>query len=103
MAGEPTTGRTKPLSHRSRHGSEMRQRQRRISLRVTDAEYERTEAKAASDGLTLASYARVKLIDEPQTRTRRRPRADVAALAKACGELGRIGGNINQIARAVNA
>jgi hypothetical protein len=81
----------------------MRQRQRRISLRVTQTEYDRTEAAAVKDGLTLASYARLKLIDEPETRTRRRPRADVAALSKTHGELNRIGGNINQIARAVNA
>jgi len=102
MKTDATTANEKPLSHRPRTGTETRKRSRVVGIRMTDAEYERTEADAAKDGLTLASYGRLKMVSEPQTRTRRRPRADVAALSKACGELNRIGGNINQIARAVN-
>jgi hypothetical protein len=91
-----------PLSHKRRSGSETRQKERRISLRVTGNEYAKVEAAAKGAGITLASYARLSLIDTPQTRTRRRPLVDVAALAKLLGELNRIGGNIHQILRRVN-
>ena len=91
-----------PLSHRRRSGSETRQKDRRISLRVTDEEYARVNTAAADAGLTLASYARTSLIDTPRTRTRRRPRADVSMLAKLMGELNRIGSNIHQVLRRVN-
>jgi hypothetical protein len=91
-----------PLSHKRRSGSETRQKERRISLRVTGDEYARVETASTEAGLTLASYTRSLLIDAPRTRTRRRPRVDMAALAKLLGELNRIGGNIHQILRRVN-
>ncbi len=98
MSGETAL----PLSHRRRSGSETRQKERRISLRVTGDEYAKVEAAATGAGLTLASYARLSLVDAPRTRTRRRPLVDVAALSKLLGELNRIGGNIHQILRRVN-
>lgn len=94
---------TKPLSHKPRRGSETRRRQRRISIRVTDDEYKQVEDAAVAKGLTVVSYAREHVVSAPQTRSRRRPHVDVAAFAKTYGELNRIGGNINQIARAVNS
>jgi hypothetical protein len=91
-----------PMSHKRRSGSETRQKERRISLRVTDEEHGKVEREAASAGMTLASHARHRLIEMPQTRSRRRPLVDVAALARTLGELNRIGGNINQVAKHLN-
>jgi len=53
------------------------------------------ENEAENAGLTRSSYVREKLLAAPKTRSRRRVRADVAALAKLIAELNRIGGNIN--------
>jgi hypothetical protein len=92
----------KPLSHRPRTGSDKRKRTRVVGVRMTDQEYAQLEAAAERKGLTVASYVRDMLISQPQTRSRRRPRADVATLARFCGELNRIGSNINQMARAAN-
>jgi len=92
----------KPLSHRSRRGSETRQRGRLLGIRLTAEEYAPLEQGAANAGLKLASHARELLVNAPKTRSRRRPLADVAALARLLGELNRSGGNINQIARAIN-
>lgn len=99
MSTTPATD--KPLSHR-RRGSEMRKRQQRIAPRVTDEEFAEIDAKAEAAGLSVSSYAREVLLQNARTRSRRRPRADVAVLSRACGELNRIGSNINQIARATN-
>ena len=100
---DDTTHSHKPLSHRPRTGTEKRKRSRVVGIRMTDEEYAQTEAAAERKGLTVPSYARHTLLAEPQTRSRRRPRADVATLARFCGELNRIGSNINQIARAANS
>lgn len=95
------TANEKPLSHR-RQASETRKRQQRIAPRVTDEEFAEIDAKANAAGLTVSSYARKILVADARTKSRRRPRADVALLSRTCGELNRIGSNINQIARAVN-
>jgi hypothetical protein len=102
MDGSDMTDSNKPISHRRRNGSETRRRGQRIAPRVTPEEYAEVDAKAEAAGLTVSSYARQVLLESVKTRSRRRPRADVATLARFCGELNRIGGNINQIARAVN-
>jgi hypothetical protein len=92
----------KPLSHRSRSGSETRKRQPRVTFRLTPEEYGTLQAQAAGHGVTLGSHIRETLLNAPRTRQRRRPLADVAALARTLGELNRVGSNINQIARRIN-
>lgn len=95
--------RTLPLSHASRKsGSENRRQQRIIGVRVTQETYDKISRAAESERLTVPSYVREFLIQAPGIRSRRRPLADVAALAALTAELNRIGGNINQIARAIN-
>jgi hypothetical protein len=92
-----------PLSHApKRSGSDNRQKQRIINFRATADEYGAVEQAAMTAGLTLGSYIRETLLNAPKTRTRRRARADVAVLSKLIAELNRVGGNINQIARAAN-
>jgi hypothetical protein len=61
------------------------------------------ENQAQADGLTFGSYVRTHLLKDVKTRSRRRPRADEAAIAKLYATLNRIGNNINQIAHAMNA
>ncbi len=92
----------KPLSHRSRSGSETRKKGRLLGIRLTEDECAPLEQGAAHAGLTLASYARLLLVSAPKTRSRRRPLADVAALARTLGQLNKVGSNINQVARAIN-
>ena len=95
-------GTKKPLSHRGRSGSENRQKQRRITFRVTADDYAKLEKSSAGIGLSLASHVRETVLNVPETRSRRRPLADMAALSRLYAGLNRIGGNINQITRRVN-
>src|SRR3954454_24306897 len=89
-----------PLSHTpKRSGSETRQKGRIIPFRATAEERAAVERAADAAGLSLSSYIRETLLAVPQTRSRRRARADVAVLAKLIAEMNRIGGNINQLAR----
>jgi hypothetical protein len=74
---------------------------------VTTA-YDDTELAALDDaasraGLTRASYQRVQtLATPPKTRSTRRAPVEREMLAKALGQLGRVGNNLNQLARAAN-
>ena len=104
MPGAAMDGERKlPLSHApKKSGSDNRQKQRIINFRATEEEHTAVEEAAQAAGLTLGSYVRTTLLTTPKTRTRRRARADVAALAKLIAELNRVGGNINQLARSAN-
>lgn len=88
---------------RKTSGSEKRQRQRSLNIRMTDAELAEIEAKANDLELAPSSYARMILLDSPPPRARRKPSVEVESVAKVLAQLGKIGSNINQIAHALNA
>lgn len=83
--------------------SEKRQRTEVIFARVTPDEKAAVMARADRAGMATAAFMRALAIGEPGPRARRRPTADHVAIRQLLGELGRIGNNINQIARAVNS
>ena len=84
-------------------GSDKRQRNRRISLRYTDDELNRIAAKADRAGLAVAAFLRASALGgDAGPRSRRRPPADHKALRQLLGECGRVGNNLNQIARRLN-
>lgn len=87
---------------RQTSGSETRQRGRLLQVRLTEAERARIEADAAARRLTAASYARAVLLGEDAPRFVRRPTEDAAELARLLGQLGKIGSNLNQLARLGN-
>lgn len=85
-------------------GSEKRQRTKRRSVRFTTDEFNRIAAKADNSGIGFAAFMRAAALDgDAGPRAQRRPPADHKALRQLLGHVGRIGNNINQIARAINA
>jgi len=84
------------------HGSEKRARNKHLTIRLTPEERALIEAAADRAGLTAGSYARNVLMGAPTPRQVRRPPVERAELARLLAELGRIGSNVNQIARALN-
>jgi hypothetical protein len=89
---------------RSKSGSEKRERQEGIRLRVNEAEKADIQARAEKAGLSVSGYLRAVAFgsDTHQPRAARRPPAEKATLAKLLGELGKIGSNLNQIAHRLN-
>ena len=87
----------------TRSGSETRKRQSTIQIRVTAAERQQIESDAARANLTVGSYARQVLLNAPIPRQGYRPPVEKKELARLLGHLGKIGSNINQLARAANA
>ncbi len=88
--------------HKNRSGSETRRRSSIIGFRATDAERAEIEAAAERAGLTVGSYVRATMLSAPQTRATRRPSIEREVLAQLLAQLGRIGGNIHQISKALN-
>ena len=87
-----------------RDWSEARRRNRqRVNLRVTDAEAERLEQSAANLQVSVSAYVKSVALGQPVPRRTSRPvNADTAAILKLLAELGKVGSNANQIARANN-
>jgi hypothetical protein len=59
-------------------------------------------AAAAQAGLSVGAYLRTMALGSPGPRAVRRPSVERADLARLLGELGKIGSNVNQLARAAN-
>lgn len=87
----------------SKKRSESRQKGRVLSVRVSEAEHQTVEALAQRAGLTTGSYVRSRVLEKPTTRAIRRPVPEVQKLSKLLADLGRIGSNINQLARRANS
>jgi uncharacterized protein (DUF1778 family) len=86
----------------SRRGTETRQRSRHVDVRCTDAELAAITAAAARAGMTVGAFMRHQAIGTAGPRAVRRPQVDRAELARVLAALGRLGSNVNQLARAAN-
>lgn len=85
-------------------GSETRQRKTFLHMRATVGEKAQIEARAERAGLSVSGYLRASIFgtDAPQPRAARRPPVEKETLVRLLAELGKIGGNVNQIAHAMN-
>jgi hypothetical protein len=87
-----------------RSGTEIRQRIDILPVRLSEAERAILEARVEKTGYSRAALARYGLCETPlPSRAVPRPTVDHAAVALLLGELGKIGGNINQAQKHINA
>lgn len=84
-------------------GSETRQRQKMLTIRLSENEHRMLRERADMIGLSLGGYARKMALGKPGPRSKRQPTAPRDELRRLKGELGRIGNNINQIAYCLNS
>jgi hypothetical protein len=77
-------------------------RNRIVRIRVSDAELSALKTLAAARGLSLSDLLRRAALGTRMP-ARRFDHADAAILVRMLGELGRIGGNVNQLTRRANA
>ena len=85
------------------HGSEKRIRDQHITIRLSSEERAVVDTAAERAGLTPGSYARRTLLGAEAPRQVRRPPVEKRELARLLGAIGKVGGNLNQIAKAVNS
>ena len=96
---EPMCRKEYPMT-RPQKESDMK-REHRVTIRLTDTEFSIIENTAEQADMTISEYMR-KQIMEGQVNTKFEIVADVKEIKKLIGELGKIGSNLNQIARYFN-
>jgi hypothetical protein len=72
-------------------------------FRVSDSEHAALTEAASRAGLAPGSYARAKVLGGTPPRAVRVPPIERQTLALLLAQIGRIGGNLNQLARAGNS
>jgi hypothetical protein len=82
---------------------ERRQRVHKVDTRWDSIEYASLEAAARAAGLTRGGYIRALVLGSAGPRARRSPSIEIEALARATAALNKVGSNLNQIARILNA
>lgn len=75
---------------------------KRIALRLTDEDHGFVEETAAQAGLSIGAFLRTLALGTAGARAVKRPRIEREQLAKLLGEIGKLGSNVNQIARWAN-
>jgi hypothetical protein len=80
-----------------RSGSENRQRQKPISVRVNDAERAKIEANAAAVDLCASAYLRAAGTGEQRPHERRRPLPELKPFTQAMGKFGIHMSNAHQL------
>ena len=74
-----------------------------ISFRVSAKEQALLKEITDRAGVTIAGYIKAATFGRPIPRASRRPDVDSVALRQVLGQMGKLGTNANQIARAINA
>ena len=75
---------------------------RRIAVRLTDDDHSFLEQTAKDAGLSVGAFLRTIALGTAGARAVKRPPIERKQLAKLLGEIGKLGSNVNQIARWAN-
>jgi len=92
-----------PETRRTQSGSQKRRRQHVVNITFDDMEFMQTQDKASAAGLSLAGFGRAAILGSPGPRARRRPPLNAELLAYAVAQLNRVGNNLNQLNKRLNA
>jgi hypothetical protein len=74
-----------------------------IAVRVTLEDRAKITAAAGEAGLKIGGYLRALALGSAGPRALRRPRVEREELMRLLGEIGKLGSNVNQIAKAFNS
>jgi hypothetical protein len=89
---------------KSRRGSETRKKSHAVTVRFGEVEFADLDERARVAGLTMPAYIRELTVPpaKRQTRGTHRPSIERELAARILAQLGKLGSNVNQIARAAN-
>jgi hypothetical protein len=87
-------------AQRTPAGSAGARKERRITYRVSEADYLKIEAAASNAGVSVASYSRARALERPTTR--HPVPVDIASRRDTLRAFTKVAVNINQIARHLN-
>jgi len=101
--GEPPMKASRTSAAMRGSGSEKRRRVHKVDTRWDGIEHASLAAAAQTAGLTKGGYIRALALGCPGPRSQRAPSVNAQALAQATAALNKVGSNMNQIARVLNA
>ena len=91
------------MSEKKKSGSENREKTKVVGVRVNEEEHFELALKSEDAGLSIPAFVRKKLLDEVFTQPRKAaPSLDKKLLSMILAQLGKLGSNMNQIARRLN-
>ena len=73
-----------------------------IAIRCTVKQHAAIKERATRAGLSIGAYLRTLAVGHPGPRSVHRPRPGDTELARLLGHIGKIGSNVNQIAKIAN-
>lgn len=91
----------KPVTS-SKKRSEKRQKEKMVFARVSEKEHAQIKAKAEKLGLTISAFMRIQTLEKVTAETELCPSLDHVLLGHILGQLGKVGSNLNQIAKWMN-
>jgi hypothetical protein len=71
-------------------------------VRCTTEQHAAIHELATHAGLSIGAFLRARALGKPGPRSVRRPRVGQAELARLLGHIGKLGSNVNQIAKIAN-
>lgn len=84
-------------------GTERREKTKIIGVRVNPVEFADLEARATTAGVSVPGFVRSQVLNEVLTKPRNAaPTLDKKLLSMILGQLGKLGNNLNQIAKRLN-
>lgn len=92
----------KGTGKKNRQGSEKRKKSILVAFRTEEAEKAEIDEAAEAAGLTVGSYCRAIILKKVLTTPRKKPSLDRVLLSQLVGQLGKVGSNLNQMARRLN-
>lgn len=106
LAGPPASNANEPGPRRAPWRGRKRvaeAKEKFIAVRCTVADRAKIESHAAEAGLSIGAYLRAVALGSAGPRAVKRPRVERAQLARLLGEIGKLGSNVNQVAKFCNA
>lgn len=88
-----------PEQPKKRKHSNKRHRQHRLTIRFNETEWQDLQTRADVAGLSTAGYSRAAILNAKPLRASRRPSVDRILFADGVGQLGKVGSNVNQLAK----
>lgn len=83
--------------------SDKRKKTTVLVVRLSPAEHDKIKGKAKKLGVSVSAFLRVQALENASADTLLSPTIDQELLGKVSGQLGRIGSNVNQMAKRLNS
>ena len=96
---KPPSTAAPPPKQKGRRPPVVDAKDKRIALRLTAADHAQIDAAARAAGLAIGPYMRKVALGSSGIRAKKRPTHMNEALARLLAEAGKIGSNVNQIAK----